>query len=223
MKINQIIVLVTILSIGCHKKPDIEIKYNYSMVNDSIGRLEISLYNTTNKNFLVLNTCHLNKVGTIHPCEESNLDFYSRISSHTIGDCFVNRGQKLFRFNKMVPFDKREHKKIKIELSKSEWFHYMDHIFQYLDDSELGGSISPKILLVNANDFTRIQYDININNLDHNDKGNYSCQWFSRKEIIELSNPVNKAKPSLKNAMKEVNVYKLYEGEKKSNEYIFKL
>lgn len=62
------------------------------------------------------------KIGGKHPCGTITLDDFTKISSHEEGDCNINRGSKLFSYQKIEPFDKIAYLNLKRQLIAFHWF-----------------------------------------------------------------------------------------------------
>lgn len=167
--------------------------------------------NNSGYDLILLSMGRVKKIGNKHPCGSIRLDDFTKISSHKVGDCNINRGSKLFIYHKIEPFNKIAYFNLRRELIASHWFEDRYDLFDYIDSTKNRTNSFPSFILTKAGKTTVVEYEID-NSLLKEDSGEYIVLWASREEIDKIISPINNNKYKLGEILLNLKEYRYYNG-----------
>ncbi len=222
MKNNLYVLLILVTLAGCTEQSKISISFHFNTSVENLKTLRVNFKNNSSSDLLLLNMGRVKKIGSKHPCGAVRLNDFTKISSHEGGDCNINRGSKLFSYQKIEPFDKIAYFNLKEELIAFHWFDERNDLFAYMDATENRGNTFPSFILAKAGTTTFLEYSID-NNISKEDSGEYMVFWASREEIDKIIFPRNDNKYKLGDVLLNLKEYGHYNGPLKVDPLIFNL
>lgn len=222
MKNNLYVLLILVILAGCTEQSKISISFHFNTSVENLKTLRVNFKNNSSSDLLLLNMGRVKKIDSKHPCGTIRLDDFTKISSHEEGDCNINRGSKLFSYQKIEPFDKIAYLNLKRELIAFHWFDERNDLFAYMDSAEGGANAFPSFILAKAGATTFVEYSID-NNISKEDHGDYMVFWASREEIDEIISPRNDNKYKLGDVLLNLKEHGYYNGRLKVDPLIFNL
>lgn len=222
MKNTLYVLLILVILAGCTEQSKISISFHFNTSVENLKTLRVNFKNNSSSDLLLLNMGRVKKIGSKHPCGTIRLDDFTKISSHEEGDCNINRGSKLFSYQKIEPFDKIAYLNLKRELIAFHWFDERNDLFAYMDSTEGGANAFPSFILAKAGATTFVEYSID-NNISKEDHGDYMVFWASREEIDEIISPRNDNKYKLGDVLLNLKEHGYYNGRLKVDPLIFNL
>jgi hypothetical protein len=208
MKNNIYLLFIFINFSGCIGQPEVTISFDF---NTSAKKLRVNFKNNSSSDLIILNIGRVKKIGDKHPCGATRLDDFTKISSHVEGDCNINRGSRLFPYQKMEPFDKTAYFNLRKELTAFHWFDERNDLFVYMDSTENRGDAFPSFILTKAGTTTFVEYAID-NSLSNEDSGVYMAFWARKEEIDEIISPRNNNRYKLGDVLFNLKEHKYYNG-----------